>query len=96
MALEVHKPGVSDADPINFLEGMVSYDQIFGRGQAFADHAVPFQTLRREPSRGNAMICAIVDRSAGQERVEKAVYDYMTRVWLFYVLKGAGKFSSKQ
>lgn len=95
MALEPHVAGVHDIDVINFLEAMVSHDQIFRRGQPLQDKAIPSTTLRREPSQRNAMICSIIDRSASQERVIKGMYDYMTRVWVYYALHGCGKFSSK-
>ncbi len=96
MVLETHKPGIPDEDVEIFLERMLSHDQIFRRGQPFQDHLIPSQTLRREPPRGNTLVCSIIDRKASQERVEKAVYDYMTRPLIYYILRGVGNFSSKE
>jgi len=92
MSVEPHKPGIEEEDFKGFLEKMVDNDQMFQQKMPFYGHCIPSDTLRRETGKRNRMICSVIDEKAGQERVQKAIYDYMVRPCLYYILKAAGQF----
>ncbi len=92
MSVDPYKPGVEEGDFEGFLEKIVDNDQIFQQKMPFYGHNIPSGTLRREPGKRNRMVCSIIDEKAGQKRVQKAIYDYMVRPCLYYVLKAAGQF----
>ncbi len=92
--IESCKPGVGENDVISFLEKLVRNDRIFERGQPLYTCPRHADTLEREyPSERDRMVCSIIDKRAGRERVQKAIYDTMIRPFLYYVLK-AGSFCS--
>jgi len=96
MAMEVvHKPGVNDKDAESFLEQMMVNDRIFQRGEPLFGHSAHPETLRREAHRENTMICSIIDRKAGTNRLRKAIFETMFRPWIYYVLMESGKYSKE-
>ena len=93
MAMTPHIAGITEKDVTGFLETMIDSDQIFQVGQPLFGHSIPANTLRRERSEKNKMICLVIDKTANLDRVRKAVYEAMFRPWLYYAIKGVGNYS---